>query len=30
MMKTGLQTMLDPNRRSHDAQEFEFALPPGT
>ena len=26
MMKTGLQTMLDPSRRSNDAQEFEFAL----
>ncbi len=26
MMRTGLQTMLDPNRRSNDAQEFECAL----
>jgi ATP-dependent Clp protease ATP-binding subunit ClpA len=26
MMKAGLQTILDPNRRSGDAQEFEFAL----
>jgi len=26
MMRTGLQTMLDPNRRSHDAQAFDCAL----
>ena len=26
MMRTGLQTTLDPSRRSNDAQEFECAL----
>ena len=26
MMKTGLQAMLDPSRRSNDAQKFEYAL----
>jgi len=26
MLRTGLQTTLDPNRRSNDAQEFEYSL----